>query len=127
VNNQTSWVALIQEMDFSSASFVIKNTTFEGFSQNKLTLILNQKFTNLLSKSMQKNIRRTLEEKFGNLQLLIKTAETTDSLAQTEFNKKSELQTDIQAKYLNNPVTQKLIKTFNTKININSIKETKNV
>jgi DNA polymerase-3 subunit gamma/tau len=108
------------------AHMLIKNTVFESADQQTLTLSLDEKFSNLLTDSIKRTIQDKLQENFGKLSLNISVNKLkTQTLAQKETQAKNEKIAVLQKDFLADKGVQKLQQTFNTKVDINSIKEIK--
>ncbi|NYT52269.1 MAG: DNA polymerase III subunit gamma/tau [Candidatus Vesicomyosocius endoextente] len=129
INNQQQWETLIISLEFKgNVKMLVENTLFDNVSNTILTLTLDDQFTNLLSNHVQKSILTTLRKKFSTLNLVINLGKPNiQTLAQKKTQAYSKKITKMQTKFLNDEGVQKLEKTFDTKININSIKEIKHV
>jgi DNA polymerase-3 subunit gamma/tau len=112
-------------LNFSAGvKMLIKNTLFNSFKNNILKITLDHKFSNLLSTHSQKNILENLTIQYPNLKLIIDIDKLTKpTLAQKETQAHQQYLTKIQQEFLNDEIVQKLEQTFNTKVDINSIKE----
>lgn len=107
---------------------MVKNTLFDNLNNTTLTLTLDNQFANLLSEHVQKSMLKTLREKFSSLNLVINLGKSnTQTLAQKQTQAHDEKMVKIQTQFLNDKGVQKLEKTFDTKININSIEEINHV
>ncbi|BBB24177.1 DNA polymerase III subunit gamma/tau [Isorropodon fossajaponicum endosymbiont JTNG4] len=129
INNQQQWETLTQTLKFKGgAQILVKNTLFDNANNATLTLTLDSQFANLLSDQVQKSILTTLRQKFSTLSLVINLGKpNTQALAQKQTQAHNEKMVKIQTQFLNDKGVQKLEKTFDTKININSIKEISHV
>lgn len=129
INNQQQWESLTQALEFKGgAQMLVKNTLFDSVNNTTLTLTLDNQFANLLSEHVQKSMLTTLRQKFSTLNLVINLGKSNaQTLAQKQTQAHDEKMTKIQTQFLNDKGVQKLEKTFNTKININSIKDINHV
>ncbi len=129
ISNQQQWEELSKTIIFNGgAQVLIKNTMFDNINKSTLTLTLDEQFANLLSNHVQKSILTTLRKSFANLNLIIKIGKPkTQTLAQKEARIQNERTAKIQKQFLGDKIVQKLEQTFNTKVDIKSIKEVENV
>ncbi len=129
INNQQQWETLTQTLKFKGgAQILVKNTLFDNTNNATLTLTLDSQFASLLSDQAQKSILTTLRQKFSTLSLVINLGKpNAQTLAQKQTQAHNEKMAKIQTQFLNDKGVQKLEKTFDTKININSIKEINHV
>ena len=129
ISNQQQWEELSKTIIFNGgAQVLIKNTIFDNINESTLTLTLDEQFANLLSNHVQKSILSTLRKSFANLNLIIKIGKPkTQTLAQKEARIQNERTAKIQKQFLGDKIVQKLEQTFNTKVDIKSIKEVENV
>jgi DNA polymerase-3 subunit gamma/tau len=103
---------------------LIKNTVFDSLANNTLTLTLDTQFANLLSEHVQKSILESLRATYTELTLVVnldKPAEQT--LAQKETQANNQYLATIQQEFLSDEIVQKLEKTFNARVDVNSIRE----
>ena len=123
--NQQEWEALILSISFvGGAKMLIKNTVFDSLANNTLTLTLDTQFANLLSEHVQKSILESLRATYTELTLVVnldKPAEQT--LAQKETQANNQYLATIQQEFLSDEIVQKLEKTFNARVDVNSIRE----
>ncbi len=129
INNQQQWETLTQALEFKGgAQILVENTLFDNVSSTTLTLTLDNQFANLLSDHVQKSMLTTLRQKFSTLNLVINLGKpNAQTLAQKKTQVHNEKMKKIQEQFLNDRGVQKLERTFDTKININSIKEINHV
>lgn len=129
INNQQQWESLTQALEFKGgAQILVKNTLFDNVNNTTLTLTLDNQFANLLSEHVQKSMLTTLRQKFSTLDLVINLGKpNTQTLSQKQTQAHGEKMVKIQTQFLNDEGVQKLEKTFDTKININSIEEINHV
>ncbi len=117
--------ALILSISFvGGAKMLIKNTVFDSLINNTLTLTLDTQFANLLSEHVQKSILESLRVIYTELTLVVnldKSAKQT--LAQKETQAKNQYLATIQQEFLSDEIVQKLEKTFNARVDVNSIRE----
>ncbi|CAC9538603.1 DNA polymerase III subunits gamma and tau (EC 2.7.7.7) [uncultured Gammaproteobacteria bacterium] len=125
ISNQQEWEKLSQALSFSGgAKMLVKNTLFNSFENNTLTLALDEQFANLLNDHVQKNILESLRSQYPNLTLIIDLNKLTEqTLAQKETQAHNQYLATIQQEFLNDEIVQKLEKTFNAKVDVNSIRE----
>lgn len=129
INSQQDWEDLSKSLKFTGAvKMLIKNTVFDNATDELLTLTLDDQFTSLLTDQIQLNIQNMLQNHFKKITLnIILGKPKIQTLAQKETQAKNEKTAKIQKEFLNNEGVQKLQKTFNAKVDINSIKEIENV
>lgn len=97
---------------------------FESIDAKTLTLSLDEQFSALLTKSIQRSISQVLQAKFGGITLKINLNKlTTKTLAQKETQANKKKMITLQKVFLADKGVQKLQQVFNTTIDINSIKE----
>lgn len=97
---------------------------FESMNAKTLTLSLDEQFSTLLTKSIQRSISQILQAKFGGITLNIhRNKLTTKTLAQKETQANKKKMITLQKVFLADKGVQKLQQVFNTTIDINSIKE----
>ncbi|SMN16597.1 DNA polymerase III subunits gamma and tau [uncultured Candidatus Thioglobus sp.] len=125
ISNQQEWEKLSQTLNFSGgAKMLVKNTLFSSLENNTLTLTLDEQFANLLSDHVQKNILESLRTQYPKLTLVIDLNTFTEqTLAQKETQAHNQYLATIQQEFLSDEIVQKLEKTFNAKVDINSIRE----
>ena len=132
INNQAEWEALIKQLPFKGAAkMLVKNTLFHKFIDNKLSLTLDAKFSNLLTLNTQKAIKETLLENFNNIDIVIEPGATNkQSLAQKETAHEMQQRQQLETAFLSDKGVIALEKTFNSKIDnksIRALKEMNNV
>ena len=132
INNQAEWEALIKQLPFKGAAkMLVKNTLFHKFIDNKLSLTLDAKFSNLLTLNTQKAIKETLLENFNNIDIVIEPGATNkQSLAQKETAHEMQQRQKLETTFLSDEGVIALEKTFNSKIDnksIRALKEMNNV
>ena len=132
INNQAEWEALIKQLPFKGAAkMLVKNTLFHKFIDNKLSLTLDAKFSNLLTLNTQKAIKETLLENFNNIDIVIEPGATNkQSLAQKETAHEMQQRQQLETAFLSDEGVIALEKTFNSKIDnksIRALKEMNNV
>ena len=107
---------------------LLKNTLFKSNEKQLLTLSLDAQFSSLLTNTIQKSIQATLQANFKNIKLQINLNKLTDkTLAQKEAQAENERMNALQKSYFADKGVQKLQQVFNAKVDINSIKEIRNV
>ena len=124
INNQADWEALIQQLPFKGATkMLVKNTIFDRFKENKLALILDSQFSNVLTNNTQKEIETTLRKHFNEIDVSIVSGETNNkSLAQKENIAEKAQREELETNYLNDEGVKALEKALNTKVDVKSIK-----
>ena len=132
INNQAEWEVLIKQLPFKGAAkMLVKNTLFHKFIDNKLSLTLDAKFSNLLTLNTQKAIKETLLENFNNIDIVIEPGATNkQSLAQKETAHEMQQRQQLETAFLSDEGVIALEKTFNSKIDnksIRALKEMNNV
>lgn len=132
INNQAEWEVLIKQLPFKGAAkMLVKNTLFHKFIDNKLSLTLDAKFSNLLTLNTQKAIKETLLENFNNIDIVIEPGATNkQSLAQKETAHEMQQRQKLETAFLSDEGVIALEKTFNSKIDnksIRALKEMNNV
>ncbi len=107
---------------------LLKNTLFTDFTNQVLTLILDEQYTNLLTSNVELEITNVLQHHFGELTLKINLAKPeSQTLAQKQTQRSDEKKAKLQQDFLCDESVQKLQQTFNAKVDVNSIKEIENV
>jgi len=107
---------------------VLKNTLFENADNQILTLSLDGQFSSMLTDTIQNSILSTLQANFNNIKLNIGINKLkAKTLAQKEMQADNEKSDALQKEFLADEGVQKLQQIFNTKIDLNSIKENENV
>ena len=125
IENQQQWQDLIKSLKFNSAAkILIKNTVFNSIHNQILTITLDKQVKNMLTETTKLSLEKILTEKLGKITLKINIAEPQ---IPTIIHKEKESKKEIRASFLNNQGVKKLKKAFDAKVDINSIKEIKNV
>ncbi len=129
IGSQTQWEEIIKSLDFSPAArTLLKNTVFGSYDNQILTLILDKQLSNLLTNDIQTSIQTTLNKYFVSLTLKIQLDKLTKKrLTQKEAQANQQKTAAMQSAFLKDEGVQKLQKTFDTKVNTNSIREVENV
>ena len=105
---------------------LVKNTLFSSFDSDKLVLTLNEEFSNLLTKNVQKSIEKTLLNEFTKIILEIESGNTNGStLSQKETIKKQQKREQTEKKFLDDEGLKEIEEAFNTKVDVKSIKSLK--
>ncbi|SMN14278.1 DNA polymerase III subunits gamma and tau [uncultured Candidatus Thioglobus sp.] len=127
IGSQIEWEKITKTLEFSTAvRMLLKNTLFESADMQHLTLSLDEKFSSLLTDNIKQTIQAKLQENFGKLSLNINISKlTTQTLAQKETQAENDKTATLQQEFLSDEGVQKLQQAFNTRVDINSIKETK--
>ncbi|RUA07022.1 MAG: hypothetical protein DSY43_00765 [Gammaproteobacteria bacterium] len=110
------------------ARMLLKNTLFKSNEKQLLTLSLDAQFSSLLTNTIQKSIQAILQANFKGITLHINLNKLTGkTLAQKETQVENERMNTLQKSYFADKGVQKLQQVFNAKVDINSIKEIRNV
>ena len=127
INNQNDWEKIINDLPFEGAAkMLVKNTLFSSYNSDKLILTLNEEFSNLLTKNVQKSIEKTLINEFTEITLEIESGNTNGStLSQKEAIKKQQKKEQTEKKFLDDEGLKEIEKAFNTKVDLKSIKSLK--
>jgi len=127
INNQNDWEKIINDLPFEGAAkMLVKNTLFSSYNSDKLILTLNEEFSNLLTKNVQKSIEKTLINEFTEITLEIESGNTNGStLSQREAIKKQQKKEQTEKKFLDDEGLKEIEKAFNTKVDLKSIKSLK--
>ncbi|TEU22844.1 MAG: DNA polymerase III subunit gamma/tau [Gammaproteobacteria bacterium] len=129
ISSQQQWESITKSLEFNTASrMLLKNTLFDSADNQTLTLNLDGQFSSLLTDNIQRAILVVLQASFGEITLKINLNKLTkQTLAQKETQANNEKVAAMQKKFMKDEGVQKLQKTFNAKVDINSIKEIENV
>lgn len=129
ISSQQQWEEVTKSLKFNTASrMLLKNTLFDSVDNQTLTLNLDGQFSSLLTDNIQRAILGVLQASFGEITLKINLNKLTkQTLAQKETQANNEKVAAMQKKFMKDDGVQKLQKTFNAKVDINSIKEIENV
>ena len=127
INNQNDWEKIINNLPFEGAAkMLVKNTLFSSREGEKLLLTLNEEFNNLLTKSVQKSIEKTLLNEFNKITLEIQSGKTNGStLSQREAVKEKHKRKQTEKRFLDDEGVKEIEKAFNTKVDLKSIKSIK--
>ena len=105
---------------------LVKNTLFSFYKSNKLVLTLNEEFNNLLTKNVQKSIKKTLLSEFKEITLEIESGNTNGStLSQKEAFKEQQKRKQTEKQFLEDEGVKEIEEAFNTKVDLKSIKSSK--
>ena len=105
---------------------LVKNTLFSSYDNDTLLLTLNEEFTNLLTKNIQKSIEKTLFNEFTEITLKIESGNTNGStLSQKEVIKEQQKREQTEKKFLDDEGLKEIEEVFNTKVDVKSIKSLK--
>lgn len=129
INSQVEWENITQTLAFNiPARLLLKNTLFDSADNNHLKLNLDEKFSSFLTDNIQKNIKEILQKKFGTMRLSININQLNNkTLAQKETQAENEKMDALQKDFLADEGVKKLQETFNTSVNIDSIKQIEEV
>ncbi len=127
--SQAQWEALIDRLEFNTATRVLlKNTLFVSYDNQVLNLILDKQYANLLTENAQLAIQSALQSYFTELTLKITLEKSKiPTLSQNTMQSSNEKITAMQKTFLNDEGVKKLQQVFNAKIDISSLKEIENV
>ncbi len=127
LNNQKDWEKIINDLPFKGATkMLVKNTLFSSYESDKLVLTLNEEFSNLLTKNVQKSIEKTLLNGFNKITLEIESGNTNGStLSQKEAIKEQQKRKQTEKQFLDDEGLKEIEEAFNTKVDLKSIKSTK--
>jgi DNA polymerase-3 subunit gamma/tau len=127
INDQKDWERIINDLPFEGAAkMLVKNTLFSSHESDKLVLTLNEEFNNLLTKNVQKSIEKTLLKKFNEMTLEIESGNTNGStLSQKETIKEQQKRKQTEKQFLDDEGLKELEEAFNTKVDLKSIKSSK--
>ena len=105
---------------------LLKNSLFSSYESNKLVLTLNEEFNNLLTKNVQKSIEKTLLNEFNKITLEIESGNTNGStLSQKEAIKEQQKRKQTEKQFLEDEGVKEIEEAFNTKVDLKSIKSSK--
>ena len=105
---------------------LVKNSLFSSYDSEKLVLTLNEEFSNLLTKNIQKSIEKTLLNEFTEITLEIESGNTNGStLSQKEAIKEKHKREQTERKFLDDEGLKQIEEAFNTKVDVKSIKSLK--
>ena len=124
INNQNAWEKILNNLPVEGAAkMLVKNTLFSSREGEKLLLTLNEEFNNLLTKSVQKSIEKTLLNEFNKITLEIQSGKTNGStLSQREAVKEKHKRKQTEKRFLDDEGVKEIEKAFNTKVDLKSIK-----
>ena len=127
INNQRDWEGIINNLPFEGAAkMLVKNTLFGSHESDKLVLTLNEEFNNLFTKNIQNSIEKTLLNEFNEISLEIESGNTNGStLSQKEVIKEQQKRKQTEKQFLNDEGLKKIEEAFNTKVDLKSIKSSK--
>ena len=127
INNQKDWERIINDLPFEGAAkMLVKNTLLSSHQSDKLVLTLNEEFNNLLTKNIQKSIEKTLLNEFNEITLEIEFGNTNGStLSQKEAIKEQQKRKQTEKQFLDDEGLKEIEEAFNTKVDIKSIKSSK--
>jgi len=129
VKTQNDWEKIIKELNFDGAAkMLVKNTVFNSFNNQNLSLTLSDDFVNLLTPNTQSSIKNTLNKIYPGITLFIEPGQTNgSSLSQKESVKKEQKRKQTESQFLNDNGLKELQEVFNSQVDIKSIKESDNV
>ncbi|MBE8189795.1 MAG: hypothetical protein HAW58_02760 [Candidatus Thioglobus sp.] len=129
ISSQAEWEALTVTLKFNvAAAMLLKNTIFTDFKNGVLTLILDEKYSNLLTENIHLEISKVLQNHFGELTIKINLAKPkSQTLAQKQSQQNDEKKAKLQEDFLNDKNVQKLQQTFQAKVDLQSIQAVENI
>ena len=127
INNQNGWEKIINDLPFEGAAkMLVKNTLFSSYESDKLVLTLNDEFNNLLTKNVQKSIEKILLNEFNKITLEFKVGNTNEStLSEKEAIKEQQKRKQTEKQFLDDEGLKEIEEAFNTKVDLKSIKSSK--
>jgi len=127
INNQRDWERIINNLPFEGAAkMLVKNTLFGSYESDKLVLTLNEEFNNLFTKNIQNSIEKTLFNEFNKISLEIESGNTNgNTLSQKEVIKEQHKRKQTEKQFLDDEGLKKIEEAFNTKVDLQSIKSSK--
>jgi len=127
INDQKDWERIINNLPFEGAAkMLVKNTLFSSYESDRLVLTLNEEFNNLLTKNVQKSIEKTLLNEFKKITLEIESGNTNGStLSQKEVIKEQQKRKQTEKQFLDDEGLKEIEVAFNTKVDLKSIKSSK--
>jgi len=127
ISDQNDWERIINDLSFEGAAkMLVKNTLFSSHESDKLVLTLNEEFNNLLTKSVQESIEKTLLNKFKEITLEIESVNTNGStMSQKESDKEQQKRKQTEKQFLDDEGLKEIETAFNTKVDLKSIKSSK--
>ena len=127
INNQRDWERIINNLPFEGAAkMLVKNTLFGSHESDKLVLTLNEEFNNLFTKNIQNSIEKTLLNEFNEISLEIESGNTNgNTLSQKEAIKEQHKRKQTEKQFLDDEGLKKIEEAFNTKVDLKSIKSSK--
>jgi len=127
INDQKDWERIINDLPFEGAAkMLVKNTLFSSHESDKLVLTLNEEFNNLLTKNVHKSIEKTLLNEFKKITLEIESGNTNGStMSQKEVIKEQQKRKQTEKQFLDDEGLKEIEVAFNTKVDLKSIKSSK--
>jgi DNA polymerase-3 subunit gamma/tau len=126
IKSQNDWEKIITELGFDGAAkMLVKNTIFNSFKDQNLSLTLSNDFVNLLTQKTKSSIEKTLNKAHPGTTLFIEPGQTNgSSLSQKESVKKEEKRKQTENQFLSDDGLKELQEVFNSQVDIKSIKST---
>ena len=127
IKSQNEWETIITELGFDGAAkMLVKNTIFNSYKDQNLSLTLSDDFVNLLTQKTKSSIEKTLNKIYPGTILVIDPGQTNgSSLSQKESVKKEEKRKHTESQFLSDDGLKELQEVFNSQVDIKSIKSTK--
>lgn len=127
IKSQNEWETIITELGFDGAAkMLVKNTIFNSYKDQNLSLTLSDDFVNLLTQKTKSSIEKTLNKIYPGTTLVIDPGQTNgSSLSQKESVKKEEKRKHTESQFLSDDGLKELQEVFNSQVDIKSIKSTK--
>ena len=127
IRTQEDWEKIIKSLDFNGAAkMLVKNTVFKSLDNQTLTLTLSSDFVNLHTPKTEESIKNELCMLYPEVEIIFEFGETNgSSLSQKESIKKEQNRKETESQFLSDDSLKELQEVFNSKVDLKSIKSTK--
>ncbi len=127
IRTQEDWEKIIKSLDFNGAAkMLVKNTVFKSLDNQTLTLTLSSDFVNLHTPKTEESIKNELCMLYPEVEIIFEFGETNgSSLSQKESIKKEQKRKETESQFLSDDNLKELQEVFNSKVDLKSIKSTK--
>ena len=127
IKSQKEWENIIKTFDFNGAAkMLVKNTVFKSLEDQTLILTLSSDFVNLHTPKTEESIRNGLHKLYPSVELIFEPGETNgDSLSQKESSEREQKRKETESQFLSDDGLKELQEVFNSKVDLQSIKSTK--
>ncbi len=127
IQTQEDWENIIKNLDFNGAAqMLVKNTVFKSLDSQTLTLTLSSDFANLHTPKTEESIINRLCMLFPEVEIIFEVGETNgSSLSQKELVEKEQKRKETESHFLSDDNLIELQEVFNSKVDLKSIKSTK--